>query len=367
MSASVSEQPRASETCPTRIQPLDAVGVAAVRVVELAARPVRESRQSRRSGPDEVVARVDMLDRPLRVQVRRREIPADERHARAVELDGRRHARQLVVVDRHDAALAADDSRPTLGEKQLDRRQLRGHRREPVRDRREVVARHQRADEPHGQHRSRPHHGVGQLADPAADHGLLTTALQRGQRRLGEIRRAVDLARGERMAYGGDRVALAVVPPARARVQARDELGALVPQVRLEHVAEQVVVAVPPATVVERDEEQVRPLQRLEHRLAAGPLERGVAEFGAERVEDRGGRQEPAQLLGLAGRGPRRRGSRATCRSVPANPVMKRGDVVAARAATARRAGARRPSPPCATRASTTSSVDTASPPTSTR
>jgi uncharacterized protein YciI len=47
--------------------------------------------------------------------------------------------------------------------------------------------------------------------------------------------------------------------------------GPFLEQVGLEHVAEQVVVAVPGAAVVERDEEEVRAVQHLEHRLAAAP------------------------------------------------------------------------------------------------
>ena len=77
-------------------------------------------------------------------------------------------------------------------------------------------------------------------------------------------------------------------------------------QVRVEHVGEQVVVAVPAAAVVERDEEEVRAVQRLEHRLAVrggtGVVRRahGVAQRSGESGEDGGVEQEAAYVVGLA-------------------------------------------------------------------
>ena len=59
------------------------------------------------------------------------------------------------------------------------------------------------------------------------------------------------------------------------------------------------VVAVPAPLVVERDQEQVRPVQLLEHRLAAGLAGHGVAQRAGEPVEDGGLEQEPAHRLGL--------------------------------------------------------------------
>ncbi len=75
----------------------------------------------------------------------------------------------------------------------------------------------------------------------------------------------------------------------------------LLQQVRAQDVAEQVVVAVPLPTVVERYDEQVGALQRLEHGPAAAPAGHGVAERAAEPLEDRGVEQEPAYVVGLAG------------------------------------------------------------------
>ena len=48
-------------------------------------------------------------------------------------------------------------------------------------------------------------------------------------------------------------------------------VGLLVQQVRAQHVGEEVVVAIPVAAVVERDDEEVAALQRLQHRFARRP------------------------------------------------------------------------------------------------
>ena len=74
----------------------------------------------------------------------------------------------------------------------------------------------------------------------------------------------------------------------------------------MQDVSEEVVVAVPAPVAVERDEEQVRPVQGLEHRSAtpaAGALRQGadrVAQRPGEPVEDRGVEQEAPYVVGLS-------------------------------------------------------------------
>ena len=51
------------------------------------------------------------------------------------------------------------------------------------------------------------------------------------------------------------RLAVLLIPRARPPVQIRNVVGLLVEQVRLQHIREELVVAVPLATVVERDQE----------------------------------------------------------------------------------------------------------------
>ena len=53
-----------------------------------------------------------------------------------------------------------------------------------------------------------------------------------------------------------------------------------------EKIAEQVVEAIPAALLVQRDHEQIGPLQVLEHLLAVGPAGDRVADGTAEPLED---------------------------------------------------------------------------------
>jgi hypothetical protein len=66
-----------------------------------------------------------------------------------------------------------------------------------------------------------------------------------------------------------------------------------------EGVGEQLVVAVPPALVIKRDDEEVLALEGLQHRLAVRTTGDRVAQPGGELVEHRGVEQVCAYLLGL--------------------------------------------------------------------
>ena len=69
-----------------------------------------------------------------------------------------------------------------------------------------------------------------------------------------------------------------------------------------QQLPEQVVVAVPLASVVERDQERVRPLDVSQHRRRARSVDHLVAQRGAEPVQDRRCQHEGAGLCGLAGK-----------------------------------------------------------------
>lgn len=89
------------------------------------------------------------------------------------------------------------------------------------------------------------------------------------------------------MPDGFDQIAFGLVPGAGPKVKLGDDVGLLVEEVRLQDVAEEVVIAVPVATVVQRDEEQVRSLQPCEPCLAGGLPGDGVAQRPGESIEDR--------------------------------------------------------------------------------
>ena len=68
----------------------------------------------------------------------------------------------------------------------------------------------------------------------------------------------------------------------------------------MEHVGEEVVVAVPVAPVIQRDEEEVAALQGRQPRAAARLAGDGVAQRAAQPVQDGGVQQEAAHRRGLA-------------------------------------------------------------------
>jgi len=59
-------------------------------------------------------------------------------------------------------------------------------------------------------------------------------------------------------------------------------------RLRLQHVREEMMVAVPLASIIQRDDEQVSPFQTLEQCLRARFADDGVAERAAQSVEYRG-------------------------------------------------------------------------------
>ena len=69
-----------------------------------------------------------------------------------------------------------------------------------------------------------------------------------------------------------------LTPCCRVMVQARHRAGLFPLQAGAEQVGEQVVVAPPAAHLIQRHQEQVRPLHLLQHRLAIGPAGDCVAQ-----------------------------------------------------------------------------------------
>src|SRR5215217_1845223 len=84
-------------------------------------------------------------------------------------------------------------------------------------------------------------------------------------------------------------------PPVQLGYQLR--MGPL--QAGAEQIGEQVVEAIPAALLVQGDEEQVGPLERLERVLTARGAGDGIAEGTAPALQDRGLEQECPHRLGL--------------------------------------------------------------------
>ena len=274
------------------------LGVAAARGFEIPDRPVREPDQRGGAASAEVVGRLGEVERTVGVLDRPLGVPGDERERGAVHLHLRREAGELRVVE-HDRRRRVDGG----VEPSLDALQERL-------DPGDLTADHERTDELDAQHRSGREELVGQGREPPAS-GRLLPGLEHDRRgQLDELCGPLDVVAGHRV---GDRLGLIarrLVPGARSPMQLVDPLGLLVQHPRPQHVGEEVVVAVPEAAIVERDEEEVRPIELLEHRLPAAATGHGIAQRPGEPVEDRGLEQEAPDLVGLALRAPPRRGSR---------------------------------------------------------
>ena len=85
------------------------------------------------------------------------------------------------------------------------------------------------------------------------------------------------------------------VPGARPPVQDRDQLGLGRGQFVPQHVREQMVVAVPLPLLVERQEEQVGPLQLAEEAGRALAIDDGIAQVGRQPFKERRAEQEPSE------------------------------------------------------------------------
>jgi hypothetical protein len=83
-------------------------------------------------------------------------------------------------------------------------------------------------------------------------------------------------------------------------VKCRREVRLLVQQMRPEHIRKEVVVAIPSPVVIQRDDEQVRSLERLQ-RLLRGVLARdSVTQRSAETLQNRRLEEKAANGFGLA-------------------------------------------------------------------
>jgi hypothetical protein len=79
-----------------------------------------------------------------------------------------------------------------------------------------------------------------------------------------------------------------VVPRAGAPVQGGDLVRQLGTQMRREHVGKEVVIPVPVARVIEWDDKEVPPVERLQPRGALGLARNGIAQRAVQAVENGG-------------------------------------------------------------------------------
>ena len=78
-----------------------------------------------------------------------------------------------------------------------------------------------------------------------------------------------------------------------------DFVGPLIDETCSQHIGEEMVVAIPPPLIVERNQEEVAPIQRFQHRLAAGLAGNGITQGTAQPAQDGGLQQEGLDQAGL--------------------------------------------------------------------
>ena len=164
----------------------------------------------------------------------------------------------------------------------------------------DVAGGHPRSDQGDGEHGPIGEHLVGQRFEPASQGAFLAALTQSGGGELDQSCRIVDVVAGHRVFDRCRGFAVGGVPAAGSSVEFVDQIGVFVGQPGAEHVGEEVVIAVPVASIVEGDEEQVRAVELLQRRSPVGAQGDGVAQPAGEAVEHRGLQEERSDRFGLA-------------------------------------------------------------------
>lgn len=153
--------------------------------------------------------------------------------------------------------------------------------------------------EVHGEQRPPTDDIVGQRGQPLAQGPVLASSAQVGQGELDEVGGVLVVAARDRVPHGVVEQPVLGEPSAGRGVQPGDTVGPRGRGTGTQRVGEEVVVAVPPALVVERDDEQVLALEDLEHLLTVGSPGDRVAETAGQLIEHDGVEQERADVLRL--------------------------------------------------------------------
>ena len=104
---------------------------------------------------------------------------------------------------------------------------------------------------------------LGKRLEPTQYHRFLPTPAQLGHGPFDQVRRPLEIFGHQRVADRLSCKALTLVPRAGPKVQNRDLIGTLLPQMYREYVTEERVIAVPLTLVVEGNDEEVAPLESL--------------------------------------------------------------------------------------------------------
>ncbi len=138
--------------------------------------------------------------------------------------------------------------------------------------------------------------GLVELQEPALGRGDAAAAVERESIGGDETGHDIHVTCGRCIVDRGLGELVGGTPRGCATIQldGQTRLGAI--ELRPQQVLEQVVIPVPPPVMVERDDEHVRALERLEHPRRVAPLQHRVAEGSRHALEDGGSGEEPELL-----------------------------------------------------------------------
>ena len=145
-----------------------------------------------------------------------------------------------------------------------------------------------------------PDHVVGQRSQPVAQGAVLRRMRSSGSASSTRSAARFGVAGGEGVPDGVGEHAVLGVPAGGGPVQAGEPVRVGGGELGAQRVGEQVVVAEPLPLVVERDHEQVRPLEGLQHLLAVAAAGERVAQRTGQLSQHRGVEQERPDVVGLA-------------------------------------------------------------------
>src|SRR5918998_351009 len=141
---------------------------------------------------------------------------------------------------------------------------------------------------PNAEHGPAVEHLVGERLQPAKQRGLLSILTHCRPCPLDEVRRSLEILGGQRVADSIGRRTVLFVPLACAPMQGRYLIGPLLYQMRKEDFGEEVVVAIPVAPVIQRNDEEIAPLQGLQPSVAFFLASDGIAQRTTQPLENRG-------------------------------------------------------------------------------
>src|SRR5919112_1892277 len=141
---------------------------------------------------------------------------------------------------------------------------------------------------------------VRERLEPAKQGGLLSTPAHARPCQLDQVRRPLEILGGQRVLDRIGRKTILFVPLARALMEDRYLIWLLRHQMRTENFGEEVMVTIPLASVIQRHNEEVAPLESLQHHSGVLLVGDGIAQRATQPVENGGLEQEIPDTFGLA-------------------------------------------------------------------